>query len=425
MVASPLPAAATGRPARMRCNSAHQGRSSAEPGRGSLQNRGGRRRIRNGTCGLTRTAGDDEIVSEYAFDKFFRDDRTCSTFFMTPQHSILATAPIRICDNGGWTDTWVARRGKVFNIAVHPLVTVRIDVFPPGTREGRVVLNARNYDVRYAPTLESPEWGPHPLLEASFREIGPPGAADIEVTIHSKAPAGASTGTSAAVLVALLGALDRLAGGRRGPQEIAYAAHRVETVHLGQQQGVQDQLASAFGGANFIEVTEYPAAVVSPLAMPDSIRHELQRRLAVIYLGRPHSSAPIHELVMRTLERQGPDCAHLEALRSAAERARDAFLAGDFDALGLAMRDNTAAQAEMQAELVHRDAWRVIEIAAAHAALGWKVNGAGGDGGSITLLAGARPGAKQAMVREILQDNPSLVRIPSVISRSGLRVWAE
>ena len=341
---------------------------------------------------------------------------------MTPQHSILATAPIRICDNGGWTDTWVARRGKVFNIAVHPLVTVRIDVFPPGTREGRVVLNARNYDVRYAPTLESPEWGPHPLLEASFREIGPPGAADIEVTIHSKAPAGASTGTSAAVLVALLGALDRLAGGRRGPQEIAYAAHRVETVHLGQQQGVQDQLASAFGGANFIEVTEYPAAVVSPLAMPDSIRHELQRRLAVIYLGRPHSSAPIHELVMRTLERQGPDCAHLEALRSAAERARDAFLAGDFDALGLAMRDNTAAQADMQAELVHRDAWRVIEIAAAHAALGWKVNGAGGDGGSITLLAGARPGAKQAMVREILQDNPSLVRIPSVISRSGLRV---
>ena len=344
---------------------------------------------------------------------------------MTPQHSILATAPIRICDNGGWTDTWVARRGKVFNIAVHPLVTVRIDVFPPGTREGRVVLNARNYDVRYAPTLESPEWGPHPLLEASFREIGPPGAADIEVTIHSKAPAGASTGTSAAVLVALLGALDRLAGGRRGPQEIAYAAHRVETVHLGQQQGVQDQLASAFGGANFIEVTEYPAAVVSPLAMPDSIRHELQRRLAVIYLGRPHSSAPIHELVMRTLERQGPDCAHLEALRSAAERARDAFLAGDFDALGLAMRDNTAAQAEMQAELVHRDAWRVIEIAAAHGALGWKVNGAGGDGGSITLLASARPGAKKAMVRAILQDNPSLVRIPIAISRSGLRVWSE
>jgi D-glycero-alpha-D-manno-heptose-7-phosphate kinase len=344
---------------------------------------------------------------------------------MTPLRTITSTAPIRICDNGGWTDTWVARRGKVFNIAVRPLVTVRIDVFPPGAREAPVVLNARNYDLRYAASLDSPEWGPHPLLEASFREIRPPGAADIEITIHSKAPAGASTGTSAAVLVALLGALDRLAGGRRGPREIAIAAHRVETVHLGQQQGIQDQLGSAFGGTNFIEVTEYPSAVVSPLPMSDSIRHELQRRLAVIYLGRPHSSAPIHELVMRTLERQGPDCAHLEALRTAAERARDAFLAGDVDALGLAMRDNTAAQAEMQAELVHRDAWRVIEIAAAHGAAGWKVNGAGGDGGSITLLSSARRSARRAMARAILQDNPSLVPIPIVISRQGLRVWEE
>jgi D-glycero-alpha-D-manno-heptose-7-phosphate kinase len=344
---------------------------------------------------------------------------------MTPLRTITATAPIRICDNGGWTDTWVARRGKVFNIAVRPLVTVRIDVFRSGTREGRVILNARNYDLRYAPCLESPEWGPHPLLEASFREIGPPASADIEVAIHSRAPAGASTGTSAAVLVALLGALDRLTGGQRGAQEIAIAAHRVETVHLGQQQGIQDQLGSAFGGTNFIEITEYPSAVVSPLAMSEAIRSELQRRLALIYLGRPHSSAPIHERVMRTLEQQGPDCAHLETLRAAAERARDAFIAGDFDALGSAMRDNTAAQADMHADLVHRDAWRVIEIAAAHGAAGWKVNGAGGDGGSITLLSSPRPSAKRSMVRAILQDNPSLVPIPIVISRQGLRVWTD
>jgi D-glycero-alpha-D-manno-heptose-7-phosphate kinase len=86
------------------------------------------------------------------------------------------------------------------------------------------------------------------------------------------------------------------------------------------------------------------------------------------------------------------------------------------------MRDNTATQAALHPELVHRDAWRVIEIAAAHGAAGWKVNGAGGDGGSITLLSGAGPAAKREMVRAIVQDNPALVRIPIVISREGLRV---
>ena len=100
----------------------------------------------------------------------------------------------------------------------------------------------------------------------------------------------------------------------------------------------------------------------------------------------------------------GPDCAQLDALRAAAERARDALLAGDLDALGSAMRDNTVAQADLHPDLVHDDAWGVIEIARAHGAAGWKVNGAGGDGGSITVLASAEPGAKRALVREIIEE---------------------
>jgi D-glycero-alpha-D-manno-heptose-7-phosphate kinase len=342
---------------------------------------------------------------------------------MTPLRTINSTAPIRICDNGGWTDTWVARRGKVFNLAVRPLVAVRIDAYPRGRRDARVILDAENYGLRYAPGLDDRDWGPHPLLEAAFREIRPPDDTDIEVSIRSDAPAGASTGTSAAVLVALLGALDRLGGGRRGPHEIATAAHAVETVHLARQSGVQDQLCSAYGGANFIEIVDYPAAVVTPLRMNDAVRRELQRRLALVYLGRPHSSSAVHEKVVRNLEQLGPDCAPLNALRSAAERARDALVTADFSALGRAMRDNTAAQADLHPDLVHPDARRIIEIAAAHDAAGWKVNGAGGDGGSITLLSGAAPGARRAMLRAIQEDRPGCLRIPIALSRRGLRVW--
>jgi D-glycero-alpha-D-manno-heptose-7-phosphate kinase len=97
-------------------------------------------------------------------------------------------------------------------------------------------------------------------------------------------------------------------------------------------------------------------------------------------------------------------------------------LAGDVDALGRAMCENTAAQAELQRELVPADAWRVIAIVEAHDAAGWKVNGAGGDGGSLTLLSSDRPGARRALVRAITRDNPRLQRIPIVLS-AGLRVW--
>ena len=33
---------------------------------------------------------------------------------------ITASAPVRVCDNGGWTDTWFGGPGRVLNIAVSP-----------------------------------------------------------------------------------------------------------------------------------------------------------------------------------------------------------------------------------------------------------------------------------------------------------------
>jgi D-glycero-alpha-D-manno-heptose-7-phosphate kinase len=39
---------------------------------------------------------------------------------------ITATAPTRICDVGGWTDTWFARHGRVLNLAVTPNVEVAL-----------------------------------------------------------------------------------------------------------------------------------------------------------------------------------------------------------------------------------------------------------------------------------------------------------
>ena len=55
--------------------------------------------------------------------------------------TVTALAPIRICDCGGWTDTWFSRHGRVFNIAVRPCAEVRVNVFPASPGRPRVVLD--------------------------------------------------------------------------------------------------------------------------------------------------------------------------------------------------------------------------------------------------------------------------------------------
>ncbi|BCX03908.1 MAG: hypothetical protein KatS3mg053_1846 [Candidatus Roseilinea sp.] len=335
---------------------------------------------------------------------------------------INAVAPIRICDNGGWTDTWFAGHGKIFNIGVYPYIEVQIEVLPRDAQAERIVVYAENYGERFAVTPGA-RWQAHPLIEAAIERMRVPDDVAIRVAIYSEAPAGASTGTSASVAVALIGALDRLTPGRMTPHEVAYAAHAVETEMLKRQSGIQDQLCAAYGGINYIEMHRYPHASVSPIRVPDAVWWELERRLVLIFLGRTHDSSQVHERVIRELEDAGPSNPKIEALRCAAEQARDAIYAGDFVALGRAMAENTAAQAALNPALVSADALRVIEIARAYGALGWKVNGAGGEGGSITLLCGDLSHVKREMIRAIEADVPPCRAIPIYLSRFGLRTW--
>lgn len=340
-----------------------------------------------------------------------------------PLRVINSVAPIRICDNGGWTDTWFAGHGQIFNIAVYPYAEVQIEVRPFHNQKDRIVINAENFGERYVMRRERKTWDRHPLLEAAIGFMKIPRDMAFEVTIFSEAPSGGSTGTSAAVTVALIGALDRLTPGRLTPHEVAAAAQRIETELLKQQCGIQDQLCSAYGGINYIEMFNYPHASVSSIIVPNSIWWELERRLALIYLGKSHSSSQIHEMVIRELEDAGPDCPKLEALRKTAPRSRDAVYSGDFDALGKAMIDNTEAQRRLHPKLVSADVDKIIQIAKAHGALGWKVNGAGGEGGSLTLLCSDRSHEKRAMIKAIEEVSPSFQSIPIYLSRQGLRVW--
>ena len=341
-----------------------------------------------------------------------------------PLFIINSVAPIRICDNGGWTDTWFAGHGQIFNIGVYPYAEVQIAVYPGDGRASQIVINAENYGESYV-VIPEKHWDKHPLLEAAIEYMRLPAKLSFVVTIYSEAPAGASTGTSAAITVALIGGLDLLTPGRMTLHEVARAAHKVETELLGQQSGIQDQLCSAYGGINFIEMFQYPHASVSPIQVPNATWWELERRLALVYLGRSHSSSDVHKKVIKDLENAGPENRKIAALRVTAEQSRDALYDGDFTAFGRAMTRNTEAQGRLHADLISAEAQEIIEIARRHGAAGWKVNGAGGEGGSLTLLCGPLSTVKRAMIKEVEAANPLYRHIPIYLSRYGLRTWEQ
>jgi D-glycero-alpha-D-manno-heptose-7-phosphate kinase len=325
---------------------------------------------------------------------------------------IEASAPVRICDNGGWTDTWFGGPGRVLNIAVTPRVevSIRATVGPDP-----VVLDVDTFGDRYSIVPGSSRVARHPLLEAAIDAFPPPRGLAVEVGVRSGVPAGCGTGSSAAVAVALLGALAALRLEQRSPADIAYAAHRLEVDVLGVQSGIQDQLSAAFGGINYLEIETYPEARVYPLPTWE----DLGPRLTLVFLGRAHDSSAVHRQVIETVGSRGSGV--FSRLRVAAVAARDAVLARDLEAFGQAMIANTEAQGSLHPALVGVDARRVIACAAAQGSTGWKVNGAGGDGGSITILSATRK-AKRALEDGVAALDKRYRVLPIQISPVGFEV---
>lgn len=334
---------------------------------------------------------------------------------------VRATAPVRVADVGGWTDTWFGSPGRVCHLAVDPGVEVEARLVSLGTEVsdgagtpgegtgdgGPVLVRAESLGetFRVGPSPDSdvgwrsPRPGCHPLLEhaiAVVLEDAPLATGTgIDVTIRSAVPPGASLGTSAAVVVALVAALDALVGGGRvaaaGSGAIATLAHEVETDRAGRQAGVQDQWAAACGGAALLAINPYPSVARTEVVLGPEVVADLDRRLVTVAFAA-HDSSTVHGHVitdMVTCSSEGHDRSRvaLRRLSLLAGEAADALRAGDLDRWGEVLSEATEAQRRLRTELVGAAHDRAIGLAREHGAVGWKVNGAGGEGGSLAVLA--------------------------------------
>ena len=109
---------------------------------------------------------------------------------------------------------------------------------------------------------------------------------------------------------------------------------------------------------------------------------ELEQRLAVVYIGTPHSSNEVHKKVIAGMGKDASGDPRLEELRRLASQAKNALYTGDFALLGDTMDRNTDVQRAMHKDLVCAKFEEIIAVSREFGVLGCKVNGAGaGDGG--------------------------------------------
>jgi D-glycero-alpha-D-manno-heptose-7-phosphate kinase len=332
-----------------------------------------------------------------------------------------ARAPVRFCDLGGWTDTRIVPRGAVLNFAarLYTYVTLRV-------KEGQSVVRLESLDTEEKAQLVDVRRieynGVLDLLKAAVARSGvslrKPGLYstrwEVTLLVRSDAPPASGLGSSAALGVAAMAALARLAGRSLLSHEVARESHLLEVEQLKLEAGVQDQLASAYGGVNFMEV-EYPSARVMPVPLAQAVQYELEDRFVLVYTGKSHFSSGMHQKVIAEADQHRAD---FDALAAAAVAGKEALLAGNLHGFAEAMNANWAAQKRLHPDITTPEIEALHEAAFAAGAIGFKANGAGG-GGTVTILAERDT---SHMVRRAATRLGMQV-LPAFIDGSGLQVW--
>lgn len=325
-------------------------------------------------------------------------------------YSVLASAPVRTADVGGWSDTWFAEYGLVCNVAIEHRARVRVDVDPAAAAsiELDVKMTGQRYrfDAGSAPGL-------HPMLEAAAGGLAPRCGVFVEI---SDTIDGSGLGTSSAVLVAVVAALTEAAGSQVEPRSIAAAAHRFET-GSGREAGVQDHVAAAYGGVSLISV-DYPRAHRRAVRLSAATLADLGRRMITVWFGHGHHSSSMHDEVISRLA-SGESSVALDRIRDAAHLAAEALTHADVDAYAAALTLNHRAMIDLHPSLISDEAHELSELAASYGAIGWKANGAAGPGGSMVLIGATDPDSV-AGLRDAIEARAPWCCIDAPIASHGV-----
>ncbi len=329
------------------------------------------------------------------------------------KRTIFSRSPVRICDVGGWTDTWFYKKGAVFNIAVDLYSYVRIvenggdkiNIISENLDLSTEIINYRK--IEYNGILD--------LLKAAVKRMEIKKGLDIFVRADS--PPGCGTGTSASVAVTLIAALAQYSNKAMVSYEIAELAHKLETDELKLESGVQDQYAAAYGGINFMEI-EYPSVKISNIQIDQKTICELESQLILVYLSS-RSSSQMHRAVIQNFERGHKDTVEaFETIKNCAFEMKRAIRSSNLNDFGAIMIKNWEAQKKLHPLMLNPIIEKAEKIASQNGAIGFKINGAGG-GGSATILAGV--GNEYKLKKKLLENGFTL--LPCKLNFKGVETW--
>jgi len=195
--------------------------------------------------------------------------------------------------------------------------------------------------------------------------------------------------------------------------ELAMEAIELEQNRLKEDVGVQDQIMTAYGGLNVVELAAGGEFTVNPIPM-EPLRKELfQHHLILIYTGVSRTASEVARSQIESIPQKAAVMREIQAM--VPEAARILTGTGDINDFGRLLHEAWELKKSISDRISTALVDDMYEKARGAGAIGGKLLGAGG-GGFIVLFV--EPGRHQAVL-DALQD---FLLVPFELESAGTRI---
>jgi D-glycero-alpha-D-manno-heptose-7-phosphate kinase len=251
----------------------------------------------------------------------------------------------------------------------------------------------------------------HPAIRGILRWMNID--AGVEIHHHADLPARTGLGSSSSFSVGLLHGLHALRGELVSKRSLAEEAIHVEQRILQENVGVQDQIQSAFGGFNRIDIRPDGSFEVAPLVVRAERLAELQSHLLLIYTGLSRHASEIAAEQVASIPNK---TAELRAMRDMVDEAQ-AILSSDrpMSDIGRLLHEGWVLKRKLSSKIAPTFINDIYEAARKAGADGGKLLGAGGGG---FMLLFVEPSRRKKVVEAVGQ----FLSVPFKFERAGTQI---
>jgi D-glycero-alpha-D-manno-heptose-7-phosphate kinase len=321
---------------------------------------------------------------------------------------IITRTPLRVSFFGGGTDypAWFREHGgAVLATTIDKYLYLHCRYLPPFFDfRSRIVWSKIEQ-------VQTPAEIAHPAIRGilEWLKVGE----GVEIHHHGDLPARTGLGSSSAFSVGLLHALHVLRGELVSKRKLAEEAIFVEQEVLHETVGVQDQIQSAFGGLNRIDIRADGSFAVAPLVVRADRLAGLQKHLLLLYTGLSRTAS---EIAAEQVSTVASKTAELTAMREMVDEG-ERILAGtgDIGDFGRLLDESWKLKRSLSSRIAPGFVNEIYDTARRAGADGGKLLGAGGGGFMLIFVHPEKRGA-------VLKALSKLLPVPFEFERGGTQI---